>query len=248
MASFLDVTDRKRAERMKDEFLSLVSHELRTPLTIIMGSLEAAATEGVLAEDIRDMIGAAKSSARDLGNILGDMLEMTREQAGRLVLNRAPVDPRDLVNKVIAALKTAGARQKFTVRIGDEVPPVAMDPLRIEHVLHNLMENAVKYSPPESEITVTCRIEDGQLVTEVHDEGRGISKADQKKLFQLFSRVGETERTPGTGLGLVVCKRLVEAHGGWINVDSELGKGATFSFGLPLELKSQSPHQSFKPA
>ena len=234
MASFLDITERKKAERMKDEFLSLVSHELRTPMTVIKGSLEVALGGGIAPVDTLGLLRNAIESAKALDDIMENMLELTRHQAGRLALNRVPVDPRDLVNKVIAALKTVGARQKFTVRIGDEVPRVPLDPLRIEHVLHNLMENAVKYSPPESEITVACHVNEGQLITEIHDEGSGISIADQKKLFQLFSRVGVTEGIPGTGLGLVVCKRLVEAHGGWIHVASEPGKGATFSFGLPL--------------
>ncbi len=229
-----DVTERKHNEALKDEFLSLVSHELRTPLTIISGSLNVALNEAIGPEEGREMLLTAAENAQVLADILENMMEMTRHQAGRLMMNLRLTDLRAPVRKIIQHLKDGGARQTFTVSITEDVPPVPMDPLRIERVLHNLLENAVKYSPPDGRITVTGRLENDRLVVEISDEGPGISRADQKKLFQLFSRVGDTVSISGTGLGLVVCKRLVEAHGGQIEVHSIKGHGATFLFWLPL--------------
>jgi two-component system phosphate regulon sensor histidine kinase PhoR len=104
----------------------------------------------------------------------------------------------------------------------------------VERILFNLMENAAKYSPEDSKITVSSRMQDGLVVTSVTDHGQGISQDDQPKIFELFRRLEASRSlTKGAGLGLVVCKRLVEAQGGWIKVESEPGKGSTFSFALP---------------
>ena len=163
-----------------------------------------------------------------------NLLEMARHQAGRLELSLSPTSMRTLVKKAIQTLQETGAQQRFTFKVRGYLPRVEMDPLRIERVLHNLIGNAVKYSPPESEITITCRVEDDRVITEVSDQGPGISAADQKRLFQPFTRVGNPARVVGTGIGLVVCKRLVEAHGGTIELESAPGKGSTFRFSLPV--------------
>jgi signal transduction histidine kinase len=115
------------------------------------------------------------------------------------------------------------------------LPPIEADPVRVERILYNLLENAVKYSPERSEIKVFARVDKDFVITGVTDQGEGISPDDQDKLFEQFQQLETGLRpTRGVGLGLVVCKRLAEAHGGWIKVDSELGKGSTFSFALPI--------------
>lgn len=233
----VDLRERKQAEKMKDEFLSLVSHELRTPLTVISGSLKVAMNEAASPDEIRMLMQNAAENLDILSNLFENMLEMTRHQTGRLKLKTEPVNIKSMANKVIENLKNYGAMQKFGVEIADDLPEVQGDPIRVERILHNLLDNAVKYSPQESTIKVSAQVKGGFLVTSVVDQGRGISKEDQGNIFQLFSRVGNTALTTGTGLGLVVCKRLVEAHGGWIKLDSELGRGSTFSFALPLVSK-----------
>jgi signal transduction histidine kinase len=116
---------------------------------------------------------------------------------------------------------------------GTSDPEVEADPVRVERILFDLMENAAKYSPEDSKITVSGRIQGDFVVTRIIDHGLGISPDDQAKIFKRFQRLETSQqRTKGVGLGLVVCKRLVEAQGGWIKVDSELGKGSTFSFAL----------------
>jgi two-component system sensor histidine kinase KdpD len=128
---------------------------------------------------------------------------------------------------------------QFLTDIPKDLPPVEADPMRVERILYNLLENATKYSPDGSRINVSARTEGNFIVTVITDQGPGISPDDQARLFELFQQLETSTRpTSGAGLGLVVCKRLVEAQGGWIKVDSAPGKGSTFSFALP---KSELP-------
>jgi PAS domain S-box-containing protein len=229
-----DITERKKAEQLKDEFIGLVSHELRTPLTVISGSLRTAMSEGLSQEDRRELIQNAAEGADSLEAILENMLELSRYQAGRLQLRIETVSIADAVKNVTEKLKRQGISHQFLMDIPRELPEVEADPVRVERILFNLMENATKYSPEDSKITVSSRTQGGFVITRIIDQGLGISPDDQPKLFELFQQLETSRRrTKGAGLGLVVCKRLVEAQGGWIKVDSELGKGSTFSFALP---------------
>jgi len=229
-----DITERKQAETIKDEFIGLVSHELRTPLTVITGSLRSAMSPGILPEDARELLQNAAESADSLAAILENMLELSRYQANRLQLRMELVNIADCAQHAIDRVKGQGAGQRFLMDFPPDLPPVEADQVRVERIIYNLVENAAKYSPGESEIKVSGRREGGFVVTGVSDQGEGIPPEDQEKLFGLFERVGRLSYTRGAGLGLVVCKRLVEAQGGWIRVDSELGKGSTFTFALPI--------------
>jgi PAS domain S-box-containing protein len=230
-----DITERKNVEKMKDEFISLVSHELRTPLTVIIGSLRTAVSEGISPQEMHELIENAVAGATSLAVILENMLELSRYQVGRLQLRAEPVSIRGAVQNVIDKLKSQGASQRFSTDFPGDLPPIEADPVRVERILYNLLENAVKYSPEQSEIKVFARIDKDFAITSVTDQGEGISPDDQDKLFEQFQQLGARSRsTRGVGLGLVVCKRLVEAHHGWIKVDSELGKGSTFFFALPI--------------
>jgi signal transduction histidine kinase len=230
-----DITVRKEVEKMKDEFISLVSHELRTPLTVIIGSLKTAMSEGISPQEMRELIENAVGSTTSLAVILENMLELSRYQAGRLQLHTEPVSIRGTAQSVIDKLKNQGASQQFLTDFPSDLPPVDADQVRVERILYNLLENAVKYSPEQSEIKVSARIDKDFVVTGVTDQGEGISPDDQDKLFKQFQQFETASRpTRGVGLGLVVCKRLVEAQGGWIKVNSELGKGSTFFFALPV--------------
>ena len=229
-----DITDRKKVERMKDEFIGLVSHELRTPLTVITGSLRTAISPGLNPDEVRELMDNAIGGADQLAAILENMLELSRHQAGHLKLRMEPVSILGTARSIINRIKNQGATQEFSIDIPADLPPVEADPVRVERILYNLIENATKYSPPESHITVTAGM-DGQLVvTSVIDEGHGIAPEDQPRLFELFQQLDTSTRArTGAGLGLVVCKRLVEAQGGWIKLESAVGKGSKFSFALP---------------
>ncbi len=236
-----EITERKKLEQLKDEFIGLVSHELRTPLTIITGSLETALSPGIGPEDMYELIKNAAEGADSLAVILENMLELARYQAGRLHLNVGPVVISNIAQNVIQKFKGQGVEQRFSLDFPDDLTPAEADPTRVERILYNLLEYAGKYSPEETEIKVSSRKEGDFIITEVIDQGQGIPPDDQHKLFELFERLERPLLTQGTGLGLVVCSRLVGAQGGWIKVDSELGKGSTFSFALPIHrTKEQS--------
>jgi PAS domain S-box-containing protein len=229
-----DVTERKKMEKMKDEFIGLVSHELRTPLTVITGSLRTAMSEGLSAEDVSELIQNAVEGADSLSVILENMLELSRYQAGRLQLRVEAVSIADVAKSVTDRLKRQGVSHQFLMDIPSKIPMVEADPVRVERILYNLLENAVKYSPEGSDVKISSRTQGAFVVTRVIDQGSGISSDDQTRIFEQFQRLEASRRMiKGAGLGLVVCKRLVEAQSGWIKVESELGKGSVFSFALP---------------
>jgi len=233
-----DITERKRLDQLKDEFIGLVSHELRSPLTVIIGAVSTVLTEGqrLSPEETRQLLLDANHEADSLGRLLGNLLELSRVKAGRLVVHAEPVSLTKVIRKTLAAIKCHSSTHRFTLDIPSTLPKIFADPLRLERILYNLLENAVKYSPEGREVHVVVKIEKGHLVISVSDQGIGISSVNQAKLFGPFQRLEgkDVHDARGLGLGLLVCRRLVEAHGGRIWVDSELGKGSTFFFSLPL--------------
>lgn len=232
-----DITERKKVEELKDGFIGMVSHELRTPLTIITGAVHTALLEGLPPDERDVLLKDAAAGAESLENILGNLLELSRYQANRLVLANEPVNIRKAVDEVVEQLKGKSPAHRLKNHVGERISVVA-DKVRIERILHNLIENAIKYSPDGGDVTVTASQEDGFLVIGVSDQGIGISLADQARLFLPFERLERlTGGIKGLGLGLVVCRRLVEAHGGRMWVESEEGKGSTFYFSLQLEKK-----------
>jgi len=230
-----NITERKKAELLKDEFIGLVSHELRTPMTVITGSLRTAVSEHISPEDREILLQNAIDGAESLSAILENLLELSRYQAGRLQLHTETVSVPDIAKNIIERLKAREDRT-FLLEFPDELPPVQADPVRMERILYNLLENAIKYSPEKSVIRVFSIKEKRMVVTGVADNGTGISVEEQKRIFEPFERLGSREQ--GLGLGLVVCKRLVEAQGGQIRVESEPGKGSTFYFTLPISKDS----------
>ncbi len=232
---FRDASEHGRAEKLKDEFIGMISHEMRTPLTIVSGSLRTASTPGISEEDKNELLASAIEGACSLEAIIENLLELSRHQAGQLQLFVESVRIEDIVHDVIEELKARGASQRFKVDLPDTLPLVKADALRVERILHNLLENAINYSPSDSEIGVTVSQEGNFIHVEVSDQGKGILPAEQGRLFEPFERLGRGQAYPprGLGLGLVVCKRLVEAQGGRIWVESEPGRGSTFCFTLP---------------
>jgi two-component system sensor histidine kinase KdpD len=191
-------------------------------------------SEGVSEEDERELLQNAAEGVDSLAAILENMLELSRCQAGRLQLRIEMVSIAEAVKNVIEKLKRQGISRPFLLDIPGDLPPVKADPVRVERILFNLMENATKYSPEDTKIIVSSRTQDGFVITSVIDQGVGISQDDHSTIFEPFQQLGTPQhRAKGVGLGLVVCKRLAEAQGGWIEVESEVGKGSSFSFGLP---------------
>ncbi|MGA2157596.1 MAG: GAF domain-containing protein [Dehalococcoidia bacterium] len=234
MAQGQDITERKKAEQVKDEFIGLVSHELKTPVTVIVGAIDTAMTKGVPKKEALQLLQDAAVSAEALAGIVDNLLELTRAQANRLIIKKEPVDIAKAAGNVIEKLKGRSTRHRLVVEIPKALPRVAADPIRVERILHNLVENAIKYSPKGGNVTVFASRNGDSLNVGVKDQGIGITTQDRERLFKPFERLGTVKNAAGVGLGLNVCRRLVEAHNGHIWVESEPGKGTTFYFSLPL--------------
>jgi len=236
-----DVTERKKLDELKDEFIGLVSHELRTPMTVIMGALNVLLTSetSLSVEERHDLLQEAASETEELSTMLTNLLELSRAHAGRLSLRVEPVSIDTVIKGVVEKFRQQSPTHEFKIDLPGRLPRIHADTQRLEHILRNLLDNAVKYSPQGSEIRVFGKEEDGRLIIGISDHGRGISPADQAKLFTPFERVvdGVLDAIKGTGLGLLVCRRLVEAHSGRIWLESEPGRGSTFFFSIPTDEK-----------
>lgn len=235
---YQDITEHRKLDQLKDDFIGLVSHELRSPLTVIMGAVNTALTEGarLSLEETRQLLQDAACEAESLSRLVGNLLELTRAQTDRLFLYTEPVSIDNMVQKVADRIRLQSPAQRFLIDLPKGLPQVCADELRLECILHNLLENATKYSPQGSDVRVFARTEGEHVVVGVTDQGMGISAHDQAKLFEPFERLqwSRADGAGGLGLGLLVCRRLVEAHGGQIWVESYPGKGSTFLFTLPL--------------
>ncbi len=235
--ALVDVTARKQAEQIKDDFISMVSHELRTPLTVLIGDIRVALSSGLTEEQVREMMHDADLAAEDLRSILENLVQLARYQAGKLSLNPTPIAVGPFLEHLVATMRAYAPEHRFTLSAAPDLPPVQADELKLAQVVNNLLTNAAKYSPPGSEVAVSARMVDrNTLLVSVADQGRGIAPEEQKRLFQPFERLEKSRgNKPGLGLGLLVSRRLVEAHGGRIWVESEVGRGSRFSFTLPLQ-------------
>jgi len=231
-----DITERKKLADLKDTFVGMVSHELRTPLTVIIGSLKTAVSAGVSPEEMRQLVNAATEGAESLAVMLENLLEITRFEAGRLELHASSIKLHNLVENVLHRLRESYPNP-FINKVPENIPEVNADSTRLERIVYNLAENAAKYSPKNQEVSVSARIENSTIAVSVTDRGSGMSAEEICMIFEPFERLQQkTGSIKGIGLGLVVCKRLVEAHGGRIGVQSQEGKGSTFTFTLPLHI------------
>ena len=219
-------------------FIDTLSHELKTPLTSIIaaaGLLEEE-LQTTTDESIRKLIQTIIRNSNSLESRLAELLDIVKTGSGKLQLQFEPVDIKSLIlgtcMQISPLLHNKG--QKLTTELPDSLPIIQGDGQRLEQVLLNLMNNATKFTPDGGTIIVRVRKQDNGLVVEVQDNGIGIAKEQQDRLFKPYSRVqSDRQRHPGLGLGLALSKQVVELHGGRIWVESETGKGSTFSFFLP---------------
>jgi two-component system sensor histidine kinase KdpD len=170
-----------------------------------------------------------------LNHLIEEAIEMARLDAGEIELEIEPHPIREVVDTAIETSKNALANHSVSVRLPEGLPPVPMDPVRIREVLTHLLDNAVKYSPPGTPIVISSEVSDRFLVTSVADRGAGIDSFEQALIFDNFYRGRDHRyRVQGTGMGLAICKAIVEAHGGTMGVTSQVGSGSVFHFSLPL--------------
>jgi signal transduction histidine kinase len=239
---FRDITERKDLEKLKDEFIGLVSHELRSPLTVVTGGIKTVLSEWqrLSERDKRQLLQDAALESDSLSHILDNLLDLSRAQAGKLSLYPELLDMNKLVRETVKKIKVASPEHRIHIHLPKKLSPVTADGVRVERILYNLLHNAVKYSPDESNIEVFAVQGERYLTVCVRDHGSGISDSDQAMLFQPFQMFANDrpDSVKGTGLGLLVCRRLVEAHGGHIWVEAELGQGSSFYFTLPLAARA----------
>lgn len=222
-------------ENLERALLNSVSHDLRTPLVSITGALSTIRDEGHQLSDkaMRELVDTAWEEAGRLNRFVGNLLDMTRLEAGELKLKQELCDVQDLVGCALAALEQRLGTRVVEVRLPPDLPLVSMDLVLMIQVLVNLLENALKYAPPESPIEVTASSDEKRLTIEVTDHGPGIPEHDLKRIFDKFYRIPVPEGVRGTGLGLSICKGIVEAHGGKIRAENRSGGGLRMIVQLP---------------
>ena len=238
-AAHLAEVNRRLAEvdRMKSQFVSMVSHELRTPLGLIKGYVGTLLRDDLQldAASRREFLAVIEEESDNLAELVGNLLDASRLEAGTLALE---LHPTRLVPLVRKAVRDAGGRApeyRFRLSVSGEPPLINADSRRLEQVLRNLLDNAVKYSPPGSEVAVAVEAAPGAVTLAVRDEGIGIPPEHQERIFDRFYRVDQSDnrRGGGSGLGLAIAKGIVEGHGGRIRVSSAPGAGSSFEISLP---------------
>ncbi len=235
-----DITELRRAEKVKQEFLAVVSHELRTPLTSIKGSLgliKSGAT-GPLPEHIRSMLDIAYTNSDRLGRLIDDILDIEKLETESLGCQLNPMDAVSLVEEAIEANKGYGEEHGVTFLRTDELTqaPVMGDKNRLMQVLSNLMSNAVKFSPKNGQVSLSVSQKNGNFCLSVTDNGPGIPIEFKETIFEKFTQIdsSDTRQRGGTGLGLSIAKTIINQHGGNIGFESEAGVATTFFITLPL--------------
>ncbi len=227
----------EESERLKDEFFALVSHELRTPLTSIIGYLELVLDdEEELSPDARRFLEVVERNAKRLLRLVGDMLFVAQVEAGRLSLERAPVDLAAIASEAVEAARPAAERRRVTLTLeSEEVRSLHGDADRFGQMIDNLISNALKFTHEGGSVIVRLRDTGAAAVVEVADDGMGIPDAEQQRLFERFFRASTatSQAVPGAGLGLTIVKTIAEAHGGSVGLASSEGVGTTVTVTLP---------------
>lgn len=222
-------------EELQNALLNSISHDLRTPLVSITGALTSLQEDDRALDDAarQNLLDNARQETERLNRLVGNLLDMTRLEAGALRLQREPSDMQDAIGSALEQLHARLQGRAVRVDVPDDLPLVPMDFALIVQVLVNLIDNALKYSPPQSPIEIRALTQGNQIQVQVMDRGIGIPSADLPRVFDKFYRVQRPDMVSGTGMGLAICKGIVEAHGGIITAENRLGGGALLTFTLP---------------
>ena len=228
----------ERANEIKTKFLAMISHELRTPLTSIKGF-----TTTLLADDVawepeeqRDFIQTIQQEANRLQELIDHLLDLSRLEAGMLPITLGSHPLQEILEDALPQFHSLTSGQTLTMHLPPNLPPIYGDAKRIAQVLVNLVRNASTYAPQGTEINISARVRGGFVQINVNDQGPGIPAADHKRVFKAFQRGNNVENGPtqGAGLGLAICRGLVEAHGGRIWIKKKTNPGTTVSFTIPI--------------
>ena len=235
-----DVTQLKRLDMQKSQFVSMVAHELKAPVAAVSGYLETM-NDRMLGDDIEayaKMIGRSRERLQALIDLVNDLLNISRRDLGRIRREIAAVSIPDVVDATRELLQGEMEQRgiSFSARYDDALPTVDVDRDELTRVVTNLMSNAIKYNRPDGRITVNAREEEGTVLLSVSDSGIGMKEEDQQMLFRQFYRIknDETRTVPGTGLGLSIVKQIIESYHGNISCQSTWGEGSTFTCRIPV--------------
>ncbi len=242
-----DVTELRRLEAIRKEFVANVSHELRTPLASIKALVETLEAGAIDDRPMAvDFLARIVGEVDRLAALVDELLDLARLESGRITLRQESLDPRDLIGRAAERLKpqTERARLDLLVEVAEGLPLVQADRTRVEQVLLNLIHNAIKFTPAGGRIFVTAHIEDAMLMVEVRDTGVGIAADEVPRIFERFYKADKARRSEGTGLGLAIAKHIVLAHGGTIGLESQRGVGTVFRFTLPLAENTTTPEET----
>jgi two-component system phosphate regulon sensor histidine kinase PhoR len=240
-----DVTELKEMDQMKTDLMSMVTHEIRTPLATVRGFAQILLKGGVGGDKSKEFLEIINRQSNRLVNLVNDFLDITRIESGRQVITKAPVDMDKLIQNAVADLKPLADEKNISLHYAStgELPEVFGDRNLIEQVLINLLSNAIKYSPKGAWAKVAAAQQNGSVSIAVQDNGLGIPKESIPRLFEKFYRVRCDDRKDiiGTGLGLSLVKQIIDVHRGTIRVESEHGKGSTFTFTVPVAKAGMEP-------
>jgi two-component system, OmpR family, sensor histidine kinase KdpD len=223
-------------ERLERSLLNSISHDLRTPLSSITGALSSLRDGGAVVDtdSKRELLDLAWEEAGRMNRFIGNLLDITRLEAGVLKIKKEPYDFQDLVGSCLASLEPRLKERKIKIHIPQNLPLIPMDSVLMAQVLINLLDNALKYSPPDGIIEVTARTRDTWLEIDIADQGPGIPEEYLERVFNKFFRLSRTEEVSGTGLGLAISKGIIEAHEGKIWAENRPGGGSQIGFTIPL--------------
>lgn len=242
VTSCVDITQRKLEELRKNEFISVVSHELKTPVTSLPGFIQVLQRKDSTSQpELKTALHKMRRQISRMMNIIGDFLSLTRLETGALLLNETEFDLQELLEEVIADQRFLHSRHHFRSFI-DDSNMIRADREKLYSVFSNLLNNASKYSPFDTTVSIRCRKEDGQIITEVCDEGPGIPDGDLQRVFDKFYRSAHHPTVSGFGIGLYLCAEIVSMHGGSIRAEN-MQQGCRIIVKLPLNCAKQTfPH------
>ncbi|MFW6134172.1 MAG: ATP-binding protein [Elusimicrobiota bacterium] len=225
----------KELDKLKSDFVSMVSHELRTPLTSIIGYAKTLMNLNLPDQERKESLKIIEQEGKRLSNLIEEYLDITKIEAGRFEIEVNPVDIKKVIRDVMDTAKFS--EEKIELKISEGLPLIMGDKKRLERVLRNILDNAVKYSPPNEKVKISVHQDGNQVVVSVKDRGPGVSEQELDKIFDKFYRIDskKNKETGGSGLGLAIAKGIIEAHNGKIWVENRIEGGAEFAFSIPTE-------------
>ncbi len=247
-----DITDLAKLDRLKNDFISIVSHELKTPLTSIRGFVRLINAEraGPISEKQRHYLEIVEKQAVGLTKLINDLLDISRIESGMIGVVLQPLSLEGIIDNIVFQMANLASEKDVEIitQLEEGLPMIYADRDRIDQVIINLLDNAIKFTDPGGRVTISARCANGSCLVEITDTGEGIPQSELPHIFDKFYQVESTmtRQRGGIGLGLPICKELIKAHGGEIWVRSALGKGTTFSFTLPL-YREESFTESIRP-